>query len=145
MELSRIEYRRLVEDVAEAVLAKVLPFVKKRRAEKPEEQWTWVSAEEAAKIVGLTKNYLLRQKAYFTHVKIGKSKACRVMFRKETLFEEHMRSQTERRRIPPARKNEAPPRGLEIEFSRVERCGGWVSSSTGSFFLTTPSRKINKS
>ena len=63
MELSRIEYRRLVEDVAEAVLAKVLPFVKKRRAEKPEEQWTWVSAEEAAKIVGLTKNYLLRQKA----------------------------------------------------------------------------------
>lgn len=55
MELSRIEYRRLVEDVAEAVLAKVLPFVKKRRAEKPEEQWTWVSAEEAAKIVGLTK------------------------------------------------------------------------------------------
>ena len=57
MELSRIEYRRLVEDVAEAVLAKVLPFVKKRRAEKPEEQWTWVSAEEAAKIVGLTKNH----------------------------------------------------------------------------------------
>lgn len=114
MELSRIEYRRLVEDVAEAVLAKVLPFVKKRRAEKPEEQWTWVSAEEAAKIVGLTKNYLLRQKAYFTHVKIGKAKACRVMFRKETLFEEHMRSQTERQRIPPARKDEAPPTGAEI-------------------------------
>ena len=86
MELSRIEYRRLVEDVAEAVLAKVLPFVKKRRAEKPEEQWTWVSAEEAAKIVGLTKNYLLRQKAYFTHVKIGKAKACRVMFRTYALF-----------------------------------------------------------
>ncbi len=70
MELSRIEYRRLVEDVAEAVLAKVLPFVK-----------------------------------------IGKAKACRVMFRKETLVEEHMRSQTERRRIPPARKNEATPTG----------------------------------
>lgn len=63
MELSRIEYRRLVEDVAEAVLAKVLPFVKKRRAEKPEE---------------------------------------------------HMRSQTERQRIPPARKDEAPPTGAEI-------------------------------
>ncbi len=112
MELSRIEYRRLVEDVAEAVLAKVMPFVKKPK--KQEEQWTWVSAEEAAKIVGLTKNYLLRQKAYFTHVKIGKAKACRVMFRKETLFEEHMRSQTERRRIPPARKDEAPPTGAGI-------------------------------
>lgn len=112
MELSRIEYRRLVEDVAEAVLAKVMPFVKKPK--KPEEQWTWVSAEEAAKIVGLTKNYLLRQKAYFTHVKIGKAKACRVMFRKETLVEEHMRSQTERRRIPPARKNEATPTGAGI-------------------------------
>lgn len=114
MELTRTEYRKLVEDVAEAVVAKVLPFVKKRRAEKPEEQCTWVSAKKAAEIVGLTKNYLLRQKDCFTHIKMGKSKAGRVLFRKETLIEEHIRSQTERQRIPPSRKNGDSPTAAEI-------------------------------
>lgn len=109
MELSRIEYRRLVEDVAEAVLAKVLPFVKKPK--KPEEQCTWVSAKEAAQIIGITEDHLLRLKDNFTYVKVGNSRNGRVKFRKETLVEEHIHSQKHRRRIPPARKNEATPTG----------------------------------
>lgn len=112
MELSRTEYRRLVEDVAEAVLAKVIPFVKKPK--KPEEQCTWVSTKEAAQIIGITEDHLLRLKDNFTYVKVGNSRNGRVKFRKETLVEEHIHSQKHRRRIPPSRKTEATPTGTEI-------------------------------
>lgn len=112
MELSRTEYRRLVEDVAEAVLAKVIPFVKKPK--KPEEECTWISAKEAAQIIGITEDHLLRLKDNFTYVKVGNSRNGRVRFRKETLVEEHIHSQKHRRRIPPSRKTEATPTGTEI-------------------------------
>jgi len=111
MELSRNEYRRLVDDVADAVVEKMMPLVKSKRTKKQEEECTWVSASEAAQILGLSKAYLLSIKDAFTHIKFGDSKSARVKFRKETLIKEHMESQKERTRIPPSRRN---PEGVGI-------------------------------
>lgn len=102
MELTRSEYQRLVTDVAAAVVERVLPFVKK--AKRPEDECTWINPKEAADVLGITVNHLLHIKDAFTYIKMGQSRCSHVRFRKETLIEEHMKSQHSRVRIPAARK-----------------------------------------
>ena len=119
MELSRTEYRRLVADVAAEVVKQVLPFVKK--AKRPEDECTWITAREAAAILGLTVSHLLHIKDSFTYIKTGNGgQSGRLRFRKETLFTEHMASQRFRTRIPASRKAQEAQQG-----------GGLMATPTG--------------
>lgn len=54
--------------------------------DKPE----MVGAPEAARILGISRNYLLSIKDRFNYIKVGENKQSRIYFKKDTLFEEYL-------------------------------------------------------
>lgn len=109
MELSRMEYRKLVADVAAEVVRQVLPFIKKGK--RPEDECTWIKTSEAAAILGISVDHLYDIKDSFTHIKTGNGgRSGSLRFRKETLLDEHMASHKFRDRIPAARKEQEAER-----------------------------------
>lgn len=74
---------KVVERVVERVVAQLNGTPKD---DKPE----MVGAPEAAKILGISRNYLLSIKDRFNYIKVGENKQSRIFFRKETLFDEYL-------------------------------------------------------
>lgn len=71
------------DKVVERVVAKLQGTPKD---DKPE----MVGAPEAARILGISRNYLLSIKDRFNYVKVGENKQSRIYFKKETLFDEYL-------------------------------------------------------
>lgn len=78
-----------VDKVVERVVAQLKGTPKE---EKPE----MVGAPEAAKILGISRNYLLSIKDRFNYIKVGENQQSRIYFKKETLFEEYLGTNSER-------------------------------------------------
>lgn len=50
-----------------------------------------VNSTEAARILGISRNYLLMIKERFNYVKTGENKQSRILFNRQTLLEEYLK------------------------------------------------------
>lgn len=81
MELSRYEYHKLVNDIADAAVVKLAQMLK-LSVERPK----WVTLPEAAAILHRSKSWMRQNKDRFQHKKLGTSEQGRIMFLEEDLY-----------------------------------------------------------
>lgn len=85
--MTKKELESILDVYADKVVEKVVAQLKgKTKDEKPE----MIGAPEAAKILGISRNYLLSIKDRFNYIKVGENKQSRIYFKKDTLFEEYL-------------------------------------------------------
>lgn len=85
--MTKKELETLANLVADRVVEKVVEQLRgTQQSEVPE----MVNSNEAAAILGVSRNYLLSIKDRFNYIKIGENKQSRIFFKKETLFEEYL-------------------------------------------------------
>ncbi len=82
---------RLNKEEIDAIARRVLELMRKKEYVifEDEDKDEWVTAEEAAKILGLSKDRIYHIKNHLTHRK-GNSEKSRVFFLKSRLFEDYM-------------------------------------------------------
>lgn len=85
--MTKKELEGVLDAFADKVVERVVAQLKGTpKDEKPE----MVGAPEAAKILGISRNYLLTIKDRFNYIKVGENKQSRIYFNKETLFDEYL-------------------------------------------------------
>lgn len=85
--MTKKELESILDAYTEKVVERVVAQLKGTpKDDKPE----MVGAPEAAKILGISRNYLLSIKDRFNYVKVGENKQSRIYFKKETLFDEYL-------------------------------------------------------
>lgn len=85
--MTKKELESILDAYADKVVERVVAQLQGTpKEEKPE----MVGAPEAAKILGISRNYLLSIKDRFNYIKVGENKQSRIYFKKETLFEEYL-------------------------------------------------------
>lgn len=85
--MTKNELESILDAYADKVVERVVAQLKGApKDDKPE----MVGAPEAAKILGISRNYLLAIKDRFNYIKVGENKQSRIFFRKETLFDEYL-------------------------------------------------------
>lgn len=85
--MTKKELESILDVYADKVVEKVVAQLKGApKDDKPE----MVGAPEAARILGISRNYLLSIKDRFNYVKVGENKQSRIYFKKETLFDEYL-------------------------------------------------------
>ena len=85
--MTKTELESILDAYTEKVVERVVAQLKGTpKDDKPE----MVGAPEAAKILGISRNYLLSIKDRFNYVKVGENKQSRIYFKKETLFDEYL-------------------------------------------------------
>lgn len=85
--MTKKELESILDAYADKVVERVVAQLQGTpKEEKPE----MVGAPEAAKILGISRNYLLSIKDRFNYIKVGENKQSRIYFRKDTLFDEYL-------------------------------------------------------
>lgn len=80
--MKKQELSELATMVAEEV-------VKKLKGVGPLPEPEYVDTEEAARLLGMKPNYLRQVKDRYPHIKAGDSKQGRIMFRRDSLFNQY--------------------------------------------------------
>lgn len=85
--MTKKELESILDAFADKVVERVVAQLKgTKKEEKPE----MVDSTEAAKILGISRNYLLYIKDRFNYIKVGENKQSRIFFRKDTLLDEYL-------------------------------------------------------
>lgn len=85
--MTKKELESILDAFADKVVERV---VAQLQGTSKEEKAEMVGAPEAARILGISRNYLLSIKDRFNYIKVGENKQSRIFFKKETLFEEYL-------------------------------------------------------
>lgn len=80
--MNKEELTELAQAIAGAVYERIVSLIKNNEFEDEE----FVNSNRAAKILGISRTYLLQNRDKYPHVKKGDKKQCRVYFRKADLI-----------------------------------------------------------
>lgn len=86
--MTKKELESLANLVADKVVERV---VEQLRGTQKSGVPDMVDSTEAARILGISRNYLLMIKERFNYVKIGENKQSRILFNRQTLLEEYLK------------------------------------------------------
>ena len=86
--MTKKELESLANLVADKVVERV---VEQLRGTQKSEVPDMVDSTEAARILGISRNYLLMIKERFNYVKTGENKQSRILFNRQTLLEEYLK------------------------------------------------------
>lgn len=100
MYLTHEEYRRLVADVADAVLKKLRPLLQKGQPSNHPDPCTWLTPKEAAEMLRISLGQLYHIKDQLTCIKLGSFRSSPIRFRKETLLDDYKEARSIRQRSP---------------------------------------------
>lgn len=81
--MTKQEINRLIEVIADKVAEKVIDHLKSEQESQSPEM---IDSSEAAKILGISRQYLLHIKDRFSYVKVGENRQSRIFFRKDDLL-----------------------------------------------------------
>ena len=88
--MKKQEMIEIANIVAEQMAAKVAEeVVKKLKGNHSVGDTEYVDTEEAARILGMSPAYLRAVKDRYPHIKAGESKQGRIMFRRDSLFNQY--------------------------------------------------------
>ena len=86
--MTKKELESLANLVADKVVERV---VEQLRGTQKSGVPDMVDSTEAARILGISRNYLLMIKERFNYVKTGENKQSRILFNRQTLLEEYLK------------------------------------------------------
>lgn len=84
MPMNKEQMKRFATDVAKLTTAMVVKELKRKNVPTETE---YVGTEEAARILGVSPNYLRQVKDRYTHIKRGENNQGRLLFKREALLE----------------------------------------------------------